>query len=207
MSRFLRGRPAALLVGTFALVGLAALPAQAGTSGASAVNRYLSDVNLNGYCRNTFASAGGPEATSVQSSGSASGWSCYANGTYTPLSITDACRYQFAELVSRGFLVTEDPNNTSDTDRSCFGVINTRLERGGMDLAGYCKSLQSGYTGAYNSGGNVDGWYCDGPTDARLDLNSACKWQNQSYVASGYVLAAAYANYGAWNRIGCIAMA
>jgi hypothetical protein len=201
MSGSRRGRLVALLVGTLTLLGLAALPAQAGTSGTAATNRYLSAVNLNDHCRAT----GGGEA--VRTSGSASGWVCRANNTDTPLSITDACRHQFADLVSRGYLVTEDPNNTNATERSCYGVVDTRLERGGMDLAGYCRSLGLGYTGAYNSLGNVDSWYCDGPADVRLDLNSACKWQNPTYVASGYIVAAAYANYGAWARIGCIALA
>ncbi|MPY64182.1 hypothetical protein [Streptomyces spongiae] len=194
MSRSLRGRLAALLVSAFALVGLAVTPAGAD---ASAASTYLSAVNLNAYCRDTAA------GTSVQDSGSPSGWSCAVNGANRPLSITDACRYQFAELVSRGYLVYEDQVNAGPLKRSCYADISVRLARGGMDLSGYCAS--KGWGSAYNDGRNVDGWFCS--NSQRIKLNDACKWQRAGDVASGYVLAAAYADYGAWNRIGCVALA
>lgn len=56
-----------------------------------------------------------------------------------PLSITDACRYQFSELVSRGSLVYEDAANAGPLKRQCWADSSVRLARGGMDLAGYCR--------------------------------------------------------------------
>lgn len=113
MSRSLRSQLAALLVSVFALIGLAIVPARAD---ASATSTYLSAINFNGYGR-TFTVSGHAEATSVQDGGSPSGWSCRAGGVNRPLSITDACRYQFSELVSRGSLVSEDAANAGPLKR------------------------------------------------------------------------------------------
>ena len=89
--------------------------------------------------------------------------------------------------------------------RAAGGAAGGPHGRGLGRVAG--KSLRLGYAGASNSGPTVDGWYRDGPTDARFDLDSACERQNPSYVSGGYAVAAAYADYGAWNRIGCVATA
>jgi hypothetical protein len=183
-----------LLAGTLA-IGMF-LPAVAN---AAAVEQDLGGQTLTEYCQ-----AGGFSNATQHSNGS---WTCDTFGASAALDLTDACRWQFSDLVAMNFAVYSR-NGHCKTLATSAGRISD-LNR----IGAYCQAL--GYTNATaNSYGvprnTVTSWRCvDGSNGADgislvIDLHAACQWVNPNQVNAGEAVVSYFPNVGAYLQITCI---
>ncbi|MEV6303041.1 hypothetical protein AB0M02_26745 [Actinoplanes sp. NPDC051861] len=178
----------------------AGLLAVAGLAGPA---RAIDPTNLGGIDVNAYCLAAGYPGGAKMINSSASGWKCVdANQGQHGLSMTAACRYQFADLVGAGHLVWDHRGGgaTGWRCRTWSGYVDGN----DLDIARYCQAL--GYDGARGNPQNVADWYCQrGSTTDRVTLHAACRWQNPVEVGYGRIVVATYEDWGSPYGINCFA--
>ena len=161
----------------------------------------LGGLDLNTYCR----SLGFDHVTSIDPS--PSGWRCVtAGGEQVSLSILDACRFQFSDLVAAGFTLTTSNSGTAGSWR-CHSTVLTAQSFGGLDLARYCRE-GLGFTGVTLEEKTVSGWRCvasDG-TKVPFSMHASCQWQNADAVSRGWAIVSVFGRIGDWAGIRCLGL-
>ncbi|MFC5835283.1 hypothetical protein [Nonomuraea insulae] len=194
-----------VLLACLSMTCIGVSPAAAAPLKAQSADVYLGGVDLSGYCRSL-----GYTGARLKAPNGIADWRCYIHGpagvdTEANLSVIDACRYQFAPLVTAGYPVTAQANGNSGGEWKCHATAGQSEALPRMDLRSFCVSI--GYTDARHGGGNVTGWSCVRTgTSIPLDLHAACAYQHRDRVAQGWSLVAVWESFGGWNRIGCMSV-
>lgn len=123
-----------------------------------------SGLDVAGYCR----SVGFADATFLTPYDAYS-WVCIDGDRQMSVDMGSVCHWQHGD--SLPYAVVENAE-----DAYSWRCIDTPPIPGGMDVAGYCRSI--GYGGASNDPTNAYSWVCiDSYHQADVDMAAVCQWQ------------------------------